>query len=53
MRLRSSLIAAITAAGMVISPLALADPLDPDPSFGGDGVVAVSKIVRGPRRRLR
>jgi hypothetical protein len=41
MRLRSTIVSAITVAGLVISPFALADPLDPDPSFGGDGVVKI------------
>lgn len=57
MRLRTSLIAAITAAGLAITPLALADPLDPDPSFGGDGFVQLSyggdaTAVTAPGRRL-
>ena len=41
MRLRTSLVSAITVVGLVVSPLALADPLDPDPSFGGDGTVKI------------
>ena len=45
MRTRTALVAAMTAAALVISPLALADPLDPDPSFGGDGIIKIDGIA--------
>ena len=43
MRLRSSIVTAIAVAGLVVSPLAVADPLDPDPHFGKAGLITLDR----------
>jgi hypothetical protein len=44
MRLRHVTLTLLTVAALGAAPLALADPLDPDPSFGGDGIVKIDGI---------
>jgi len=50
MRLRHVTLTLLTVAARGAAPLALADPLDPDPSFGGDGIVTFDRYGMGSGR---